>query len=1798
MNQGGIFLEKDNLNIVRIIEKKLDKKNTHKIAVLYNDEAYTYNQLSININKLGNVLRGVGVEIENRVALLLYDTPEFIYSFFGAAKIGAIPVPLNTYLTANEYCFLLNDSRAKVIVVDEYLYPLINDIRHLCPFLKKIFITGDSEYEEADSLGSKMNEASYDLVVADTKAADMAFWLYSSGSTGKPKAVVHLHKDIPDSSKAFADKVLSLNESDVCFSTSKLFHAYGFTNSITLPFSRGATTILNPLPSIAETILNVIKNKKPTIFFATPKSYKDVLEFVQIEKVSINHSIRVCVSAAEPLPVDIYNQWKNIFGVDIFDGIGCTETLHTFISNDSKNIKPGSSGKIVFPNEAKIVDEKGVPVSDGVVGNLMVKTSSTAPFYWNKHELSKDTFRGDWLYTRDKYLVDKDGFYWFQGRCDDMLKINGAWVSPVEVEVVLLMNKKVHDCVVIGVDGGDGLMQIVAYIQLNSKIEETDILKKELKSFVKQKIGISKSPQIIIITNDLPSTSTGKKQRYKLRDSVLKDIYRPDLQNKRFDICGARKIFAEIYKIIKEISGLSLKQKHNDQTFQELGIDSILSVALVNRVNRKLELNLPVSILFEYFTISKLANYLEGILFNTKNEKNICSVETGDIQNILPKVNDNDVAIVAYYAKVPGASSLDEFWDNLKLGKSFVQEVPASRWDYRNYYDQKRGVFDKTYCKWGGFLSEIDMFDADFFSILPHEAELIDPQHRLFLESCYFVLQQAGYPKNRLKKFKCGLFAGVMSNEYQEMLFEASQNDMSAYELTGNASSMFAGRISYYLDLNGPTMTIDTACSSSLVAVDRACKAIISGEADMMLAGGVTLYLSPKSFVRMSQAEMLSSDGKCKSFDEKADGFVPGEGVSVVLLKKLSEALKDKDYIHGVIKGSAINHDGKSNGLTAPNKKAQSNLIEEVYSKYDINPESLDYIEAHGTGTKLGDPIELDALSDVFNKRTKLKQFCALGSVKTNIGHASAAAGGVGLVKLLLCLDNQQLVPSINYTSINKLVDLSNSPFYIQDSLSPWLRTPFRTRRAAISSFGLSGTNAHLVLEESVSDYKYLTKPERPFLVVFSDKSIERLMLKLDKTKSWLMSHVNDYYLGDIAYTLFCRRDHFKFRKIFIARTIYDLVEQLKEYIAGFGELEKTILEKQSEKESVSDQDAETLEGISKLFLEGKEMTGIDLYPENKYRVVPILDAVFIRKSFWALKHCQKKSLMDSKSIYCFNSIQQKVDLSEEFLGLTSNEVIVLFDNNTKMLSQLKKHVLFRDIKIIFVKPCKSFRKEDDRTYCFDTRYKKNHEQLITLLLEQGLVPSRIIFNLAKLVDINSFNKEFCYQILNPIIFMYQAVVSSGIKAQIRIITLNSFDYNSAPIGYGLFGLASSIPKKSNVFFINLDIDCCQLLPEKKVDILGQLVFCESIKNTSLSFIKNNFYCKKLVKNNEQGRAASIMPKEGNTYLIIGGSGALGFEVACYLAHKVSCNIVLASRSGFDKNIAKKLNHLRGFGVVAEFFEIDVADFDSLELNIAKIKDKYKEINGVFHCAGLAADNSLLNCTDEDIERITTPKVLGTMLLDKATKDEPLEFFIAFSSVSVFFGDFNRGCYAVANSFMDEYIESKRNNSCRYITVNWPLWELGMQLAEDDLDYYYLSGFSPLPSKMAINVLDEILKNPLNNQYIIFYGENEKIYEMLNGRSLVLGLGENGDLLMPSISSLDQVMGRVKSVCSNLLKKGVNEVDIDLEISQMGFDSILIMMLLNSVKQIFNISVEPMVFAAYPTIKSFSYYIYKQQKNV
>ncbi|HSM56063.1 MAG TPA: amino acid adenylation domain-containing protein [Candidatus Sulfomarinibacteraceae bacterium] len=718
------------------------------------------------------------------------------------------------------------------------------------------------------------------------------------------------------------------------------------------------------------------------------------------------------------------------------------------------------------------------------VGEIWVAGDSVAQGYWDRPQATQETFRalladsgeGPFLRTGDLGFLHEDELY-VTGRLKDLIIIRGRNHYPQDIEQTVAESHEAFEMGMgaafsVTVEGQEAL--VVTYeLKRSHRRADVDEVTAAARAAIAATYGLQ--PQAIVLLKPLsiPRTSSGKIRRHACRDGYLagtldaigewtadteplpshaasltadQNLQPANLQPATIEQWLATHLAARLQTTPDRIDP--------HRPFVEYGLDSVQAVELVAELEEWLGRSLPPTLVWDYPNVAQLAAFLA-------QEQAAPATTPGHAPH-----EREPVAIVGLGCRFPGADGPESFWQLLREGVDAIDEVPPARWDVDRFYgaDGEGAAPGKMNTRWGGFLPDVDQFDPHFFGISPREAQRMDPQQRLLLEVAWEALEHAGQPPRRLAGSRTGVFVGISSYDYSRLQFSDPAH-IDAYAGTGNAHSVAANRLSYILDLKGPSMAIDTACSSSLVAVHLAVQSLRSGESDLALAGGVNLLLSPELTITFSQARMMAADGRCKTFDTRADGYVRGEGAGVVVLKRLSDARRDGDRILAVVRGSAINQDGRSNGLTAPHGPSQQAVIRQALADAGAAPADLSYVEAHGTGTPLGDPIEVQALRAVLEADDEAPARCLLGSVKTNVGHLEAAAGVAGLIKVVLALQHEEIPPHLHFEELNPYIDLQGSPLSIAAARQPWPRGE-QPRLAGVSSFGFGGANAHVVLAE------------------------------------------------------------------------------------------------------------------------------------------------------------------------------------------------------------------------------------------------------------------------------------------------------------------------------------------------------------------------------------------------------------------------------------------------------------------------------------------------------------------------------------------------------------------------------------------------------------------------------------------------------------------------------------------------------------------------------------------------------------
>ena len=1180
-------------------------------------DSLTYQQLNEKAKAIASVLQSHNAQGQR--ALLLYQPGlDFITAFLGCLYAGVVAVPV--------YPPRANRSleRLRAIVTDaEASFALTTKL------IQDQIVSRFADHNASSKvrfIATDTFELNLAIAWQDPKitANNLAFLQYTSGSTGRPKGVMVSHGNLMANS-ATINHCFQNERKHTAVSWLPPYHDLGLIGCIVQPMYVGLSMyLMAPVTFLQRPYrwLQAISRYRGVTNGGPNFAYDLCVDRITPEqKAKLDLSCwELAFSGAEPVRAKTIERFSEYFRdcgfrraafypsygmaestllitagdkhqepvTASFDNQKLEENLAIATSNAENRTVLVSSGRNLPGQRLVIVNPQTLTeCSEVEIGEIWAKSDSIAQGYWGLDQLTTasfnavlaDTQESGWLRTGDLGFLQA-GELFVTGRLKDLIIIRGRNYYPQDIELSLDL---AHEAIRAGnvaafaveATGEEKLVVTVEIKRTYLRKLDVDEVTKAIRQAVAQNHELQIHAIILLKTGSIPKTSSGKIQRHACKARYL---------DGSLDVVGEYKSLAENGRLPQENDGkgeqadsrsgsrtapTEFNQKQNQiqnwlienlaqrigisaseidiyEPFASSGLNSIAAVSLSADLEDWLEIKISPTIVYDYPNIAELAAYLA-------NDRDVQSGQTAvrpyEISN-----TQSDIAIIGLGCRFPGANNPAQFWQLLRDGKDAITK--SDRWS------------DSS---WGGFIEDVDRFDPQFFGITPREAQSIDPQQRLLLEVSWSALEDAAVGNKNLAGSNTGVFIGISSSDYSQLRFHYGL-DVDAYVGTGNAHSIAANRLSYLFDLKGPSMAVDTACSSSLVAIHLASQSLKTGECNLAIAGGVNLMLSPELTQTFTQAGMMAEDGRCKTFDAAADGYVRGEGCGVVILKRLADAQRDGDRILGVIKGSAINQDGRSNGLTAPNGLSQQAVIRQALANANLSPAEISYIESHGTGTSLGDPIEVNSLKAVLGQEKD--RSCYLGSLKTNIGHLESAAGIASLIKTVLCLQHQAIPPNLHFKQLNPLIDLADTGIAIPQQLQPWV-TSGDTKYAGISSFGFGGTNAHVIVGDGEMGRAggnatcgqalcvkeaYSTPargdgenklPERPLhLLTLSAKSKPALTDLVLSYEDYLVNNQN-IAIEDICHTANTGRTHFNYRLAIAVKSKTQLQDKLTNFTAG-----------------------------------------------------------------------------------------------------------------------------------------------------------------------------------------------------------------------------------------------------------------------------------------------------------------------------------------------------------------------------------------------------------------------------------------------------------------------------------------------------------------------------------------------------------------------------------------------------------------------------------------------------------------------
>ncbi|CAJ2507021.1 Uu.00g082070.m01.CDS01 [Anthostomella pinea] len=1106
-------------------------KHAAKDALCYNDEALTYGELNALANRMARALVERGVRSGDMVGVALDRSVELVTVLIAVMKTGATYVPIDPAFPAERINQMMEDAAPKLLVTGG------GGNREAFAAWESVCLGVDETLQMTDPSSSNGSEENLDI---DIPSDGLAYVMYTSGSTGRPKGVEVSHGSV-------ANLLLSMQREPGCNQNDRLLAltTVSFDMAVLelfLPLLCDATTVLAQSHEIKDpaAIVRLMRRHDVTIMQGTPAIWQMLLDSgwrgePRLEKI-------FCGGEALPRPLadrllacgDVV--W-NMYGpteATVYAAIWRVRQGHAILVGG-----PITNGRLY------VLDADLAPVPLGSPGELYIGGAGVARGYRNNAELSssrflKNPFHEGLMYrTGDNARLIAPGELSVMGRIDGQVKIRGHRIELGDIEAAITSHDAISGAVVVSRDD-----RLVAYCVVqekarplnNNNIEaKTAPLDRVLRPWLTKRLPGYMVPAFFVSMAAFPVTLNGKTDRNALPDPIA----------------SIQPITADMMKPATELEGQILAiwsgvLGHDrigvDDSFFEVGGDSARLVRVQRELEGLLGLSVPSPTLFEYYTVKMLAAHLTS-------SPGVAGHELVTKQRRMSDAED--IAVVSMACRLPGGIDTPEgFWELLERGGDAITDVPEGRWGDDDAPDNVKS----SYYSRGGFFPSIHSYDTSFFGISPREARALDPSQYMMLETCWEGFERAGYTMEQLRGSQTGVFIGT-SNILAHQRFNRSDGndlaDLDGYTVTGSSAGTMSGRISYQLGLEGPAMTIDTACSSSLVATHLACSALRQGECDIAVSGGVSLMLNPGLHVEFSRLQGMSPDGRCRAFSADAQGTGWSEGSVVTILKRLSDAQRDGDTMHAVIRGTAVNHDGRSASLTTPSGAAQRRLIRTALTVARLQPDDIDYIEAHGTATKLGDPIEAAALADVFGPSRTNVEPLLIGSAKSNIGHLQAAAGLVGLLKVTLAMHYRTLPQTLHITKPTPAVDWQGAKMMPVLEKRPWLSHGNRLRRAGVSAFGIGGTNAHVIVEEPPREVATANRTEKgtrqpstmPFLL--SGDSEIALRRQAEKLHQHISTKTNRDDVSDVAYSLATTRSHFRKRLVLMAKDRAELLERL-----------------------------------------------------------------------------------------------------------------------------------------------------------------------------------------------------------------------------------------------------------------------------------------------------------------------------------------------------------------------------------------------------------------------------------------------------------------------------------------------------------------------------------------------------------------------------------------------------------------------------------------------------------------------------
>ncbi|MFF0836624.1 MULTISPECIES: amino acid adenylation domain-containing protein [unclassified Streptomyces] len=1679
------------------------------VAVVTGTNTLTYAELDARSSRFAGRLAALGVGPGSLVAVYMERSEELLVALLGTMKAGGAYIPLDPGYPSDRLAYILADARPRVVVSDSGLHDRLRELTTESAAPHVVLI---DEEQPADAPWAPRLRVG---------GADLAYVIYTSGSTGNPKGVMVPHRALTNFLCAMArrpgltadDRMLAVTTHSFDIAALELF----------LPLVTGAlchvcdaATARDP-----ERLKELIGVARPTVMQATPSTWTMLFHagWANEERVRV-------LCGGEALPETLRERLVGL-GCEAWNLFGPTETTVWSTAGRIEAHRRVTIGRPIDNTRIHILDERGREVPAGVPGELCIAGDGLALGYLNKPELTAERFPdnplapGTRLYrTGDLARWLSDGSLECLGRIDSQVKIRGFRVELGEIEHALADHPAVRDCAVVARTQSES-KQLVAYY---TRAAGTDAQAGELSAHLRRRLPDYMVPPFLLPVDRLPRTPNGKVDRKELEErdvmlpgaaeSATPDALRPAaadvLPSTAPETRGpsapesARPAAqpraaatavpdeADVLALWRDILGVA--NLRATDAFLDGGGSSVLAAVLADRAGKRYGLPFGAAEVFKCVSARGMSEHLTALRAGDEQPGRPAGSRSPAAAaapaSDLPAHLAGSVAIIGVSCRLPGADDHHQFWRNLVAGKESVEV--CSEQELRDLGVDEELLVHPDYVPVRAAMRGKGHFDPEFFQITPRDAELMDPQLRLLLQHSWKAVEDAGHLPGDVAD--AAVYMSTSNALYQAPLAgrDARRDSEGLVAFLQAQPGTIPTTISHRLGLRGPSLYVHSNCSSSLAGLALAVQSIQSGQTRHALVGGASMYGEHAVGYLHEEGMTLSADGHCKPFAADADGMVGGEGVVVLLLKDAASAVRDGDHVYAVLRGVGMNNDGdRKAGYYAPSVSGQTELISAVLDRAGVHPETIRYLEAHGTGTRLGDPIEVMAVSEAYRRYTARTGFCGIGSVKSNLGHLDAAAGLAGVLKTALVLGHRLVPPTVNHREPNPQIDFARSPFHVVDRLTE-LTSTTGPLRAAVSSFGIGGTNVHAILEEAPpvtgDEGSSCTGPQLVPLSAAKPENLRRYARDLAHRLAEPEGAAPAPRLADVAYTLRVGRTALTERVAFVVDSVSELVDALKDFAAG-GDHSACVRGSLGASAAQLDEDdlreltgrwlsEGRLDKLARLWADGASVDWHQLHRVgHRPRRVSLPTYPFSEEYHWLGADPAEPETADAQ-VHFFE--ERWVPSDAVTTPSAGDQVVLCFLSGEATQREYARELRERAPGMwpVFVGRTASGAGDGHTARVADP----GSEHDLRRVLEEVAAEAGRVDAIHYLWPAEHETEESLLGEPWRVAALVRALAGARLEVPHVLVAGHFRDAVEKAVLDSLIGyersLAEVLPRTSLRVVMHDG--------ESSAAGWAGLLHTEQHQERPVSALYRagvRHVCR--VERVDVATAPTARPglRVGGTYLVTGAFGGLGRRVAEHLARTYHANLVLVGRSPLRPADEAWAATLRRHGGDVVCHRLDMSDPHA----VARLLATLPALDGVLHAAGAAEAASLLDKTHQSFESVLGPKVRGTLALDRALRGgSHLPAFVChFSSSAAVLGDFGSCDYAVANRFQAAYARALRDEASPVATiaVHWPLWtEGGMGTAAQRSTgrafadaYLAASGQRPLDSAQGLDILERLL---------------------------------------------------------------------------------------------------------------------------